>query len=99
MSKIVVMCARDIKVGCFARPFFVSTVAQAVRSFQDEARRKAPDNQLSQHPEDFELFELGTWDEDTAKFDQLPAPKYIIRADMLIEIGVNRETSEAERRE
>lgn len=83
MSKLVVMCARDIKVGIFARPFFVNTVAQAVRSFQDEVQRKSPDNELSRHPEDFELFELGTWDEDRAAFDLLDAPRYIVRADML----------------
>lgn len=99
MSKLVVMCARDIKVGVYARPFFVNTVAQAVRSFQDEARRDAADNQLNRHPEDFELFELGTWDEDTAVFDMLRSPKYIIRADMLTDIGERHAPVETSRSE
>lgn len=85
--KLVVMCARDIKVGAFGRPFFVQTVGAAVRSFGDEAKRQDPENQLARHPEDFELFELGSFEDSNARFDLFDQPKYIIRADMLISNG------------
>lgn len=87
MGKLVVMCARDIKVGAYAKPFFVSTVGQAVRAFGDEAKRKAPDNELANHPEDFELFELGAYDDLTASFELLSAPRFVVRADILLEGG------------
>lgn len=63
MMKVIV-AIRDVKAGLFMQPFFVPAVGVAVRNVQDEVRRVADDNMLNKHPEDFELYELGTWDEE-----------------------------------
>ena len=46
----------DTASGSFARPMFVASRGVALRVFSDEVNRKADDNMLFNHPEDFQLF-------------------------------------------
>lgn len=65
------VCAvRDSAMDAYARPFFVPTTNMAVRSFTDEVNRKAEDNAMYRHPEDYELYCLGQWNENTGIFSQ-----------------------------
>lgn len=75
-----VACVRDEAAGVFGRPFFAASRGTAIRSFGDEVKSKAEGNQLSLHPEDFRLFELGTYDDAGATFDLLPVPVLIFSA-------------------
>jgi len=63
--KHVMVAVRDRAADTFGRPFFVAAVAQAIRSFSDEVNRADKDNQLFNHPEDFDLYEVGSFDDDT----------------------------------
>lgn len=64
------VCAvRDRVVDAFNSPFVVTSVGQAIRTFGDEVNRKQEDNPLSKHPEDFDLYKLGTWDSESGLFD------------------------------
>ena len=63
--KQVVVAVKDRAADAFGRPFFVQTQGVAIRSFMDEVNRQAEDNQLYQHPDDFDLFELGMYDDST----------------------------------
>lgn len=58
----------DSAINSYGQPFFVSAVGAALRSFVDEVNRKAGDNQLNQHPEDFVLFYLADFDDETGEF-------------------------------
>lgn len=69
--KQYVVSVFDSAMQAFARPIFVPALGVAIRSFADEVNRQAPDNQMHQHPDDFELFELGTFDEETGQFTNL----------------------------
>ena len=53
----------DTASGSFARPMFVASRGVALRVFSDEVNRKADDNMLFNHPEDFQLFHLGSYDD------------------------------------
>lgn len=56
----------------FARPAFVHRPAEAIRSFTDEVNRKpTPDapNQLFSHPNDYELWQLGLYDDGEGAFE------------------------------
>lgn len=76
---ILIMCAvRDSAVDAFMRPFFVPTTGMAVRSFSDEVRNG--ESPMHKHPEDFALFELGTFDEESGRCDNLPSPRQLVRA-------------------
>lgn len=63
-----ILTIRDRAANCFDRPSFHLSVGAAVRSFTDEVNRAAQDNMLYKHPEDFDLFVLGEYDDNSAKF-------------------------------
>lgn len=74
----LIMCAvRDRAADAYARPMFVPSVGIAIRSFSDEVNRKAEDNQMYNHADDFDLYELGVYDDETAKFEILDTPKQL----------------------
>ena len=67
--KMVVFCVKDRATDAFGSPMFLAAVGQAVRTFSDEINRASDDNQLYKHPDDFDLFELGTFETDDGSFD------------------------------
>lgn len=67
--KFIVCAVRDIKANLYDRPFYAQSVGSAVRSFGDEVVREDPNNMLHKHPYDFELYQLGTYDDETGTFD------------------------------
>jgi len=66
--KRAVCAVFDSAVQSYGQPFFVPAVGAALRSFVDEVNRKAPDNNLAFHPEDFVLFHLADFDDETGEF-------------------------------
>lgn len=62
---IIIVAVRDSAVGAYMQPSTVRAPGQAIRGFQDEANRQDPQNTLWAHPEDFELWQLGYFDEET----------------------------------
>lgn len=79
----------DSKIGTYARPFQMQTSGEALRSWMDIVNDEK--TQFYKHPEDFTLFELGSYNDDTGKFENHPTPVSIATA-----ISVIR-TSDAER--
>lgn len=75
--KLFVMAVRDRAADVFGVPHFVASVGGAVRNFSDEVNRVAQDNVLNKHPEDFDLFELGSYDDATASFALLAKPRQV----------------------
>lgn len=69
MMKLAVLCIFDRKAETFFTPYFQTTVAHAERAFRDEVNRSAADNILYQHPEDFELHQLGWFDTSDGSFE------------------------------
>lgn len=53
---------------CYSPPFTVKTVQEAQRMFRDLVND--PNSRIAAHPADYTLFELGTWDDETAFFTQ-----------------------------
>ncbi|QXP07983.1 MAG: nonstructural protein [Arizlama microvirus] len=58
-------CVFDSAVGAYMRPMYMVSKGQAIRAFTDEVNRKADDNPMWQHPEDYQLFSVGEWDDST----------------------------------
>lgn len=81
-----VVAIRDVKMNAFSRPWFVPTIGVAVRSFGDECKRDAADNPMWSHPEDFELFHIGMFDEETGKLESLVSPKQLALATQYREV-------------
>lgn len=82
--KYVVLAVRDRSADCFGTPMFTVSKGTAIRSFSDEVNRVDPNNMLNKHPEDFDLYELGSYDDATGVFDcgtprQLAVGKDLVR--------------------
>ena len=60
-----IVAIRDRAIDTFGVPVFVASTGAAIRSFSDEVNRKDDNNNLSKHPEDFDLFLLGEYDDQT----------------------------------
>lgn len=80
----VVVSVKDRAMDAYARPFFVPTTQMALRSFADEVNRQAEDNPMNKHPKDYELYQLGTFDDETGRFENLEQPQRIARAEDVI---------------
>lgn len=76
--KLVMCCVRDVKGETYSQPWFVSTAAAAVRSFTDLVNDSQKGQTLNTHPEDFQLYEMGTFDDTTGEFVTLPVPKHLV---------------------
>jgi hypothetical protein len=65
--KMFLFGIRDSKVAGFGNPMVFQARGQAIRSVADEINgvHGSEVSVLKQHPEDFELFELGSFDTDT----------------------------------
>ena len=72
--KIVIL--RDIKADVWGNPNFVASLGGAVRGFGDEIA-KTDGNPLAMHPEDFELYDFGEYDEQTGTFKLHERPKQL----------------------
>lgn len=76
--KQIVCAVKDRAADAFGRPFFVSTAGLAIRSFMDEVSRDSADNQLFSHPDDFDLFELGVYDDADGSLFSHDQPKLLM---------------------
>lgn len=64
MAMYVICAVRDSAVDCFALPMFFRATGEAIRSFADEANRDG--SAIAAHPADYELFLLGTYNDQDA---------------------------------
>lgn len=54
----------DRAIEAYGQPIFVKAQGQAIRSFMDECKNQ--ESQFNKHPEDYELYYIGEYDETTA---------------------------------
>ena len=76
--KQVIVAVKDRAAETFGRPMFVPAIGVALRSFSDEINRNDPNNQLYNHPDDFDIYELGSFDDSTAEFQIKNNPELLI---------------------
>lgn len=79
-----VLAIRDRAIDAYGQPFYSASVGGAVRSFSDEINNNREGNQLNKHPEDFDLFLLGEFDDNTGEFDITRPAQVAVGKDLLI---------------
>lgn len=84
MSKLVVCAVRDAALSAYMQPFFSPTVGGASRAFIDEVKRD--ESPMRKHSADYELFQLGEYDDETGKIDCLLVPLSVITGSRAIEM-------------
>lgn len=57
----------DAAAARYERPFFMMSDQEAIRTFGDLANGNH-DHPVGKHPEDYSLFRIGVYDDQTAKF-------------------------------
>lgn len=78
-----IFAIRDRAADVFGQPMFFPSTGLAVRGFSDEVNRVAPDNNLNKHPEDFDLFQLGEYDDETGTMSATRPEQVAVGKDVL----------------
>lgn len=87
--KYLIVCVRDRAADVYGVPMFVASIGGAIRSFGDEVNRSAENNPFYMHPEDFDLYSIGTFDDTSGSFE-CGVPKQIaVGKDMSIRNKAN----------
>lgn len=73
----MLLVLRDSKSEQYLAPFIVPTLGVAYRNLADEVAKVGSDNMLANHPEDFQLMRLGTYDEDTGQIVLEKEPRIV----------------------
>lgn len=84
---IRVVCAvRDRATVSFGNPIFVVALGEAHRSFADEVNRDG--SPFNAHPEDYDLYELGSFDDATGRIVMLDdGPRQVAIGKDLVKVG------------
>ena len=77
--KQVIISVKDTAAEAFGRPIFVPAIPVALRGFRDEVNRSDSTDDLARHPDDFELYEIGSFDDATGIIEVIE-PRLVARA-------------------
>lgn len=73
----------DKKAGVYCTPFVSHSTATATRDFGQAVND--PNSQVCKYASDFELFELGAWDEDSGQIQTTQLPVFVVNGASLKE--------------
>lgn len=79
---LTMFSVRDLKAGTYGQPFALANRAVAMRTFSSWVAD--PNSFFARYPHDFELFEVGSFDQLTGLLKPLDIPDYVGRASELI---------------
>lgn len=71
--KKLVFAVYDSKAETYKNPFMTLSKGEARRAWGDVANDK--NNDIGKHPEDYTLFHIATFDEETGKYENVVAPE------------------------
>lgn len=74
---------RDTCVGAFNLPMFFQNAAGAVRALGDAVNRASEDNAYYQHPEHYQLYEIGAFDDEIGSFEPI-VPVFVVDCQSLV---------------
>lgn len=75
---VKIFAVYDVKAEAFMLPQYYHTGGVAERAFTQAVN--TPETQFNANPEDFTLFELGTFDDKDATFNIYAAPISVVKA-------------------
>lgn len=81
----LIFAVKDQAAEAFGLPFFVNTRGEAMRSFTDEANSNEPNSAIGRHPEDYELWHIGEYDEVKGIVTMIQNPERLARARDLVQ--------------
>lgn len=85
--ELYVVSVYDLALAAFSRPVFVRSKGEALRSFQNEVNKASSTegaSAIADHPQDFQLFYLGTFNDDDGRFTMPRVPEKLVDASALL---------------
>lgn len=73
---------RDSKAEIFNTPFFKNTLGEAERDFSTLCKDEK--SNVFQYPEDYDLYYLGTYNNNTGCYKTLDTPQHMLKAVQVI---------------
>lgn len=80
--KLKIYSIRDSKAEIFNTPFYQKTHGEAERNFRSLVNDEK--SQVNKYPEDYALWYLGEYDDNTGSFTTLDQPQHILNAVQVI---------------
>jgi hypothetical protein len=77
--RYLVVSVYDRVAQLYAVPNFVLSKGSTIRAFADQINKPDENNQLYQHPDDFDLYYLGEFDDEQAVFSITMQPEVLAR--------------------
>lgn len=86
LNKIMkpILTVKDRALDIYNLPFVQTTVAQGVRGFTDEINSDPAKSGLAKHPDDYDLFIIGHYDDTTGIIWPLELPELVVRGKDLL---------------
>ena len=75
MTVFKICAIRDTVAEAWMRPMFFQSTGQAIRALQDEVVKV--DSEFGKHPEDYHMFLVGEWDDETGEVRELLHDKVV----------------------
>lgn len=72
-QQLIVCSVKDRLANVYSHPMYFATEGQAIRAFQDALAD--PQNSMSKHPDDYDLYRLGVFDDELGRFHNDEQPK------------------------
>ena len=72
---------RDAKAGVFNTPFFQKSIGEAERNFDKLCKDSS--SMVAQYPDDFDLYLIGEYDDQSGNIKCLDTPQHLVKAAML----------------
>lgn len=82
-----VFAVRDSKAECFGNPLFMKTTGEAERGFKTAVN--SPETAYSKYPEDYDLYEIGSYDDQTGTLTAFETPHHVVKAIFLKDSAPN----------
>lgn len=86
--KTMMFSVFDIKAAVYGTPFFMPREAAAIRAFGDLVNDER--STVSKHPEDYVLFHIGDFEDDTANIEVVKPRSLVTGASMVRPTSVER---------
>lgn len=77
-----ILAIKDAKSGLFLKPIYTPSVPVAIRTFADAVNDK--NSFVNAHPEDYDLYLIGTWNDETGKTENTKNPELQVKAETLV---------------
>lgn len=81
MQTIKIVAIRDRHAAVFSQPMYFATEGAAIRAFQDALNDTQ--SQMHKHPDDYDMYLLGEWNDTDGKFKNAELPTIIARGGQL----------------